>query len=311
MSAMAADDENLRFMEERRAVAARSPGGPLTIEGLRQTFEAAFRPLNADLPSLARREERLIPGPNGEIPVLVQVPTREKSPPVIVFVHGGGFGLGGPWSEEGMSARLAIGANALVVSVDYRLAPEHPYPAANDDVYAALRWVAGHGAELGGDPQRLAIAGDSAGATLSLDAALRVVQEGGPRLRAMGLLFGWFVGNLDTPSGRALGPNDPVIPQAALDFLLRCYLGDDRPPFDYPRRDLAGAPPACLVVGSLDPLRSDSELLAAALERADVPHELHLYGQLPHQFVSYTDLAAARRAERVLAEFLAARLEPS
>jgi acetyl esterase len=301
-------DENRRFMDEQRALAAGAPDGPLTIEGLREGFEATFRPLNSDLPRLARREERLIPGPDREIPVLVQVPTVGEQLPVIVFVHGGGFGLGGPWSEEGMSARLAIGANAVVVSVDYRLAPEHPYPAANEDVYAAVRWASVHSGELGADPLRLAIAGDSAGATLSLDAALRAVTEQGPALRAMGLLFGWFVGDLDTPSGRSLGPDDPVIPLAALQFLSRCYLGEQGVPFNYPRADLTGLPPACLVVGTLDPLRSDSELLAAALERAGVPHELHLYGQLPHQFVSYTDLAAARSAEAVLAEFLATRL---
>jgi acetyl esterase len=124
----------------------------------------------------------------------------------------------------------------------------------------------------------------------------------------MGLLFGWFVGDLDTPSGRCLGPDDPVIPQAALQFLLRCYLGERAVPFNYPLADLNGVPPACLIVGTLDPLRSDSEMLATALDRAGVTHELHLYGQLPHQFVSYTELAAARRAESVLAGFLATSL---
>jgi acetyl esterase len=301
-------NENLRFLEERRRLAAQAPGGPLTIEGLRAGYERTFRPLNAAVPSLARREEQTLPGPKGEIPILVQAPSREEQLPIIVFVHGGGFGLGGPWSEESMSARLALNVHALVVSVDYRLAPEYPYPAGNDDVYAALCWVAERGRTLGGDPGRLAIAGDSAGATLSLDTALRVSRAQGPQLRAMGLLFGWFVGNLDTASGRSLAPNDPVIPEAALRFLLRCYLGENGTPFDYPTADLSGAPPACLIVGTEDPLRSDSELLAAALDRAGVAQELHLYGQLPHQFVSYTQLTDARRAERVLAEFLAIRL---
>lgn len=300
-------DEDRRFMDERRAVAAQAPNRPLTIERLRQGYEQTFRPLNTNLPRLARREELLIPVPSGEIAVLVQAPLVNEPLPVIVFVHGGGFCLGGPWSEEGMSARLAIGANALIVSVDYRLAPEHPYPAANDDVYAALRWVSVQTDEFGTDPRRMAIAGDSAGATLALDAALRAVKEDGPRLRAMGLLFGWFVGDLDTPSGRSLGPEDPVIPSEALQFLLHCYLGE-RVAFNYPLADLSGAPPACMIVGTLDPLRSDSEMLAAGLDRAGVPHELHLYGQLPHQFVSYSELAAARRAERVVADFLRIRL---
>jgi acetyl esterase len=295
-------------MDERRALAAQGSGGPLTIERLRQDYEQTFRPLNADLPDLARREERLIPRPAGEIPVLVQAPTVDEPLPIIVFVHGGGFGLGGPWSEEGMSARLAIGAKALVVSVDYRLAPEHPYPAPNEDVYAALRWASVHGDELDGDPRRLAIAGDSAGATLSLDAAVRAVNDDGPELRGMGLLFGWFVGDLDTPSGKSYGPDDPIIPRAVLEFLLRCYLGEQADPFNYPLADLAGVPPACLIVGALDPLRSDSEMLAAALDDAGVPRELHVYGQLSHQFVSFTELAAARSAERVVAEFLGTRL---
>ncbi|HEY6575555.1 MAG TPA: alpha/beta hydrolase, partial [Mycobacterium sp.] len=150
-------------------------GGP---DAARQRFrDLPRRPVHPEL----RVEDRTIDGPAGPLPIrLYWPPESETPPPVVMFFHGGGWVVGDLDSYDGEARNHAVGAGALVVSIDYRLAPEHPYPAAVDDVWAATQWIAAHGEELGADPKRLAVAGDSAGGNLAAVIAQVARDSGGP-----------------------------------------------------------------------------------------------------------------------------------
>jgi acetyl esterase len=161
--------ENLSAAEGRRLVAA-APRPPLP---------------RIDVADVT---DRGIPGPGGEIPVRIYRPREADALPVIVYFHGGGFVIGDLETYDRGCRALAIGADALVVSVDYRLAPEHPYPAAVEDADAARRWANEHAPELHGDPTRMAVAGDSAGGTLAAVTAVHARDEKAPPLRAQLLI---------------------------------------------------------------------------------------------------------------------------
>ena len=155
----------------------------LTTDGGVEEARQRFRDYPArEVHPEVRSEDRVIDGPGGPIPIRVYRPAAESDAPlpVVVFIHGGGWSVGDLDTYDGIARRHVIGADAIVVSIDYRLAPEHPYPAAVDDAWAATQWVAEHAAELGADPDRIAVTGDSAGGNL----AAVVVAAGARRRRA-------------------------------------------------------------------------------------------------------------------------------
>ena len=231
--------------------------------------------------------------------------------PVVAYFHGGGWVFMGIETHDRVCRRLANAAQALVVSVDYRLAPEHRFPTALDDCEAATTWLAGHAAELGGDPDRLAVAGDSAGGNLAASVALRA-RAVGPALAAQVLVYPVTDAARDTESYR----------QAATGFLLaahdmaffwECYLGPDGDPLDpfaSPLRaaDLSGLPAALVLTGEYDPLRDEGEAYARRLDGFDVPVELHRYDGMTHGFLGMDALVPEADAAMVrMAAFLDAR----
>ncbi|MGX9230143.1 alpha/beta hydrolase fold domain-containing protein [Streptomyces albus] len=143
-----------------------------------------------------------IPGPGGQLRLRVYRPGTPEVLPMILYVHGGAYTYGSPEAEEGRSLRYARDARAVVVSVDYRLAPEHPFPAAADDAYAALAWIAANSAELGGDPSRIAVAGGSAGGNIAASTVLRARDQAGPRLLFQSLTYPGVDAGLTTDSAR-------------------------------------------------------------------------------------------------------------
>ena len=181
--------------------------GPLSSQGVdlvRQGYIAA-RAFLSEKPEVANVEDRAIPGPAGDIPVRIYTPAGDAPYPILVYYHGGGWVIGDLETSEGISRAFANAAACIVVSVGYRLAPEHKYPAAVDDAFAALNWVAEHAAEIGGDPHRIAVFGESAGANLSAIVAQLAKEAGGPTLAYQVLAYPVTNMAFDTESYRTNG----------------------------------------------------------------------------------------------------------
>ncbi|MFZ1163138.1 alpha/beta hydrolase [Mycobacterium sp.] len=261
-----------------------------------------------------RVEDRAITGPAGPINIRIYwPPTDDTAPPVAVFFHGGGFVVGDLDTHDGTCRQHAVGASAVVVSVEYRLAPEHPYPAAIDDAWAATQWVAEHGSEIGADASRLAVAGDSAGGNISAVIAQRARDEGGPPIRFQLL---WYPATLWDSSLPSFTENAgaPVLDSAAVAAFSRYYAGEidlfDPPPGIAPGRaaNLADLPAAYIGVAGLDPLRDDGARYGDLLAAADVPVEVHNATSMVHGYLGYAGVvpAATEAMDRGLAALRAA-----
>ena len=285
-------DPQVEALLQMMAAQAAATGAPqmweLPADVARAGAEVAFQAFNAGSPEIGGIADRTIPGPAGQIPVKVFTPKGNGPFPLLVFLHGGGWVIGSPATHSKLCAELALGANAVVVSVDYRLAPEHPAPASLDDCVAAIRWAIAHAAELNADGSRFAIGGDSAGGNLTAAACLRLRDEGGPQAKLQLLLYGAYIMDPNTESCVANGEGK-ILTRDAMVWFYGHYLSggastDD--PYIAPiKGDLHGLPPAHLLVGTLDPLLDDSRAFAAALKKAGVPATLTIYPDMPHVFM--------------------------
>jgi acetyl esterase len=268
---------------------------------------AAARQRLRDLPRRAlhpdmRVENRTIDGPACPIPVRIYWPPAASgqltTPAVLLYFHGGGFVVGDLDTHDGTARQHAVGAGAVVVSVDYRLAPEHPYPAAIDDAWAATEWVTENAAELGADGTRLAVAGDSAGGTIAAVIAQRARDNSGPPI-AFQLL--WYPSTMWDPSLPSFAENASalVLDRQAIAAFSRWYAGEvdlsDPPAGMAPGRakNLSGLPPAYIAVAGHDPLRDDGVRYGELLAAAGVPVEVHNAETLVHGYVGYAGVVPA------------------
>jgi acetyl esterase/lipase len=261
-----------------------------------------------------RVQDRTIDGPAGPVNIRIYwPPTDHATPPVLVFFHGGGFVAGDLDTHDGTCRQHAVGADVVVVSVDYRLAPEHPYPAAVDDAWAATQWVAVHGSEIDADTSRLAVAGDSAGGTISAVIAQRARDNGGPPIQFQLLWYPSTLWDASLPSF-AENADAAILDSAAIAAFSRWYAGDvdlsDPPPGMAPGRseNLAGLPPAYIAVAGHDPLRDDGIRYGELLAAAGVPVEVDNAETLVHGYVGYAGVVPAATAalDRGLAALRAA-----
>jgi acetyl esterase/lipase len=269
-------------------------GGP---EAARQRFrDLPRRPVHQDL----RVEDRTIDGAGGPVPIRLYWPREaaDGTVPVVMFFHGGGWVVGDLDSYDGDARRHAVGSGALVVSVDYRLAPEHPYPAAVDDVWAATQWVAAHAADLGADPGRLAVAGDSAGGNLAAVVAQLARDSGGPAIAFQLLWYPATTWDTSLPSFTE-NADAPILALDAVAEFSRWYAhGQDmkNPPTTLvPGRaaDFSGLAPAYIAVAGHDPLRDDGVQYGELLSAAGVPVEVHNAETLVHGYLGYADVVPA------------------
>ncbi|WP_306361235.1 alpha/beta hydrolase [Nocardia sp. CC227C] len=237
-------------------------------------------------------EDWLVPGPPDApgVPIrLYRPPHAEPIPAVVAFYHGGGFVLCGLDSHDRFCRAMADAAGVIVVSVDYRRAPEARFPAAADDAYAALRWVAEHAESLGGDPARIAVAGDSAGGNLATVAALRARDTGGPDIAFQLLLYPMLDPACDSPSYTD-NAEGYFTTATHLHWYWQQYLrtpADASHPYANPTRaDLAGLPPAHIVTAEFDPLRDEGEAYGRRLREAGVAAEVERWDGTVHGFMS-------------------------
>lgn len=255
----------------------------------------------ADVPGMVV-EDRTVPADPG-VPVRIYRPREARG--AVIWLHGGGFVMGGLDTEHPWAARIADDSGAVVISVDYRLAPENPYPAALDDVYAVLAWTARNAAELGIDPERIAIGGHSAGASLAAAVALRARDEQGPSIRFQLLNQPGLDDRQDTWSARKF-TDTPWMTRDKITAAWRHYLGTTpATPYAAPARaeDLTGLPPAYLATAEFCPNRDEGIDYALRLLRAGVPVELH---QWAGTFHGSQALLSADVSQRQMAELGAA-----
>src|SRR6201997_1600580 len=249
-----------------------------------------------------RVENRSIDGPASPLNIRIYwPPTDHATPSVVLFFHGGGFVLGDLDTHDGTCRQHAVGASAVVVSVEYRLAPEHPYPAAVDDAWAATQWVAQHGSEIDADGGRLAVAGDSAGGTISAVIAQRARDNGGPPIRFQLL---WYPSTMWDPSLPSFTENADaaILDRDSIAAFSRYYAGEvdlsDPPPGMAPgrARNLAGLPAAYIALAGHDPLRDDGIRYGELLAAAGVPVEVDNAETLVHGYVGYAGVVPAATA---------------
>jgi acetyl esterase len=247
-----------------------------------------------------------VPGPAGPIAVRVYVPAGRSARlqmPGLVFFHGGGWVRGSLQSHDILCRSLANGGGCIVVSVDYRMAPEHRFPAAIDDAVAATRWVAEHAAEIGVDPARLAVGGDSAGGNLAAAVALVLRDAGGPPLVHQLLIYPVTNYRFDTPS-YADNAEGYMLTREAMRYYWRLYLpdeaaGDDQRASPLRARDLSRLPPAMVLTAEFDPLRDEGRAYADRLEASGTPVVYREYAGMVHGFVTSAGvLDAGKQAVR-------------
>jgi acetyl esterase/lipase len=280
------------------------PGGPTEARSRARAY-------SADQPPVPDRDaldifEELVPGPAGADPVPVRVyrqPGDAAASPAVVYVHGGGFIAGDLETEDIRCVRLAHDAGCVVVSVEYRLAPEHRYPAPLDDCYAALCWTTSSAPALGVDPGRIGVAGASSGGNLAAATALLARDRGGPPVAFQCLVCPTLDDRMQTASVGFVGT--PMVDGSDVARCWDYYLGPDRSdisPYAAPGRadDLAGLPPAYVMTAELDPLRDDGLRYATRLLEAGVSVELHQYAGAFHGFDLFPTVISRRALDELV-----------
>ena len=259
----------------------------LTVTRAREMIQAmqAVRP---DGEPVAHVEDRLIPGLAGDIPIRIYSPEGNGPFPILVFFHTGGWQIGDLDTQDPLCRRITNRAGCMVVAVEYRLAPEHPFPAAVEDSYEATRWVGTHAVEFQGDPSRIAIGGDSSGGNLAAVIALMARDQDNPKLAFQLMMFPATDFQLNTPSMEELGEGYNVTKQQMI-WIRNNYLpnqADWTNPLASPllAPDLSGLPPALIIYAEYDPLRDDAEEYATRLKEAGVSVKASRYDGMIHDF---------------------------
>jgi acetyl esterase len=307
-------DPQVKVLLDQMAAMGGAPLEQMTPEEARAMF-GAVAAMAGPPEEVAAVEDRAIPGPDAnQIPVRIYTPAGGTAPrPVVVYFHGGGFVIGNIESHDATCRQLANLAEAVVVSVDYRLAPEHRAPAAAEDCYAATKWVADNAAALGVDPARLAVAGDSAGGNLAAVTALLARDRGGPAVKFQLLIYPVTDLTLSQPSIEENGEGY-MLTAAGMRWFADHYLGaggDDKAAIVSPLHadDVSGLPPALVLTAEFDPLRDEGEAYAARLEEAGGRVTVKRYDGLIHGFFAMgMVLDAAKAAVPEVAEQLKAAL---
>lgn len=259
----------------------------LTIEQSRSML-AGMRPLAGEPERVAHVQDLLIPG-SPDIPARLYVPDGDRPVPIVVYFHPGGWALGTYEDIDTPVRALVNRSGCAVLSVNYRLAPEHKYPAAVDDAYAAVKWASRNGEQYGFDGQRLAVMGDSAGATLATVASMRARDENGPKIRLQVMVYPLLDHDYETDSYRQFGSSWGVLTRTDVTWFHCHYVSHPDEldlPYVCPLRcsDLTRLPEAFIIVPEADPLRDEGLRYAERLRQAGVPTQATMYPGMVHGF---------------------------
>lgn len=287
-------DPEAAAMLDTIAKLGRPPTYALSVESARTALDDYFagQEVERELPHV---DEFTIPGPSEPIPVRHYRPDAPAPHPLLVYFHGGGFVTGGLDSHDNVCRALAHRADCAVLSVDYRLAPEDPFPAAVNDAYAAVEWAAEHGGEVSADPSRIAVGGDSAGGNLAAVTALRAQDEGGPDLVHQSLVYPTVASPLHEDEFDSIEENAEgyFLERETMDWFHERYVQDPvhlRNAYRAPllASDLSGLPPATVLTAGFDPLRDEGRAYADRLDDAGVAVRREHFPGMIHGFVSMT-----------------------
>jgi acetyl esterase len=305
-------DRDVAELLDTLAAAATPALSDGTVAEARHNYDAAPRP---EGDAVARVDDVVVPGPAGDVAVRLYAASGALNLPVVMFFHGGGWVLSSVAGHDHMARRLAARTGALVASVEYRLAPEHPYPAPHDDCWAATAWTAEHAAEWGGDPSRLAVCGDSAGANLAAGVAIRARDEG-IRLALQALVYPCIDDRQVAYPSMRENAHGLFLTAADMawfwDHFVPAEHRDD--PRAVPARadDLAGLAPALVITAEHDPLRDEGEEYGRRLVEAGVPTTITRYPGVIHGFATrWHTIARAEHAHDEIAAALRTRLRIS
>jgi len=284
---MPLDPQAKAFLDQAAASGA-PPLNALPVPEARQALRALFTAGQKE--SVKKVDDRQILGPDGHIPVRIYTPKGQGPFPILVYFHGGGWVLGDLETHDDTCRVLANTAECIVVAVDYRLAPEHKFPAAPEDCYAAAKWVVLNAAAFGGDPSRIAIGGDSAGGNLTAAVALMAAERGAPTFVYQLLIYPVTNYAFDTPSYRE-NADGYLLTKDSMQWFWRHYLNtDDDGQNSYASplraRTVRRVPPAMVITAEFDPLRDEGEAYAARLREEGVPVEMKRYNGMIHGFFS-------------------------
>jgi acetyl esterase len=279
-------DPQMKALLDQMAAANLQPFHKLTPQEAR----AARRAPQGEPEPVAHIEDRTIRGPGGEIPVRIYVPNGNGPFGALVYFHGGGWVVGNIDMTDQPCRMLTNAARCVTVSVDYRLAPEHKFPAGPEDCYAATKWAADNASALNCDPARIAVGGTSAGATLAAAVALMARDRGGPRVAYQLLVYPATTSALDTPSHREFAKDSYyILSPADMEWFWGHYLAgeaDRTNPYACPAyaKTLRGVAPAFVITAEYDPLRDEGEAYAARLREEGVQVVLRRYDGVTHGF---------------------------
>ncbi|RZL00078.1 MAG: alpha/beta hydrolase [Rubrivivax sp.] len=280
--------EMTRKMLDRVQRAGMPPLHQQSVAQARMSYRVGVGAMEGERVELPRVDDFSIPGPGGTIPARLWAPSTDPCLPVLLYLHGGGFVVGGIDTCEGMCRRIAQQSGAAVVAIDYRLAPEHRFPAGLDDAFAALQWLAANGVSLGLDPARIAVGGDSAGGTLAASVAL-MARDAGLKLALQVLFYPSVEPSAVTESYKAFSKN------LMLDEpLMRWFETHARGPgfqSDWRREPMLagshqGLAPAWIGLAECDPLADEGRQYAKVLQDAGVPVQLTVWPGVVHDFIS-------------------------
>lgn len=291
-------DAELRALAEQRGRDGVRPLYELSLAEARAADLASIKADRGEAEPVGEVCDLRVPGAEGDLDARLYRPTGGGSLPLLVYFFGGGWTLGNLETCDGICRRLCAGARCIVVSVAYRLAPEHKFPAAPRDCHAATSWLADNAAALGADPARVAVAGDSAGGNLAAAVTL-LARAGGPALTCQVLVYPNTDYRADTASMRE--NTDPsFFNSRSVAWYWGHYLADPADganPLAAPLRadDLSGLPPALVLSAEYDPLRDEGEAYARRLREAGVPVELIRYDGMAHGFFTMTGMLPASR----------------